>query len=146
MKALKLIAAAALALAATACMVLSDPEPKATVTTREATGISSESFTLSGTVEYRSSNAYTGEGGIFFSNKPGVNENQRILSTKSVNLRDGMNDLTCSANNWYTLLGPKTYYVQPGETCYYRAYARIFGNKVDKYILGEEKSFVVPSK
>lgn len=145
MKYLRFIAAVLVLIAATSCLTLEDPVPSAKAITKEATNISLDGFTLNGEVEYEGSTAYVADGGVFFSSKPNVSEKQYILSSATVTLSKGKTKICKDVKN-YMDTGVKRYYIAAGGTCYYRAYVRIFGDGTDKYILGEEKSFVVPAE
>lgn len=145
MKKLMFICLAAISILLAGCKK-DDPESSfsANVVTYEATNISWTSFTLNGAVTCKGDcTPHTITMGIFYSDKAGVSDTQKIGETEQKSVT---NDATVSysrtVGNASEEDGVFTYKIQPGGTCYYVCYAKIDG----KYTYGKEVSFTVPSR
>lgn len=122
-----------------------DDSYSASPKTLEATNVTSEGFTLSATIEFSCGSACTGDGGILWGRTADLTHDKCIGNVEE-RLKNGTNNISGQAKNYLDVLfGVKQYYIEPGETLYYRAYAKVYVvEKGDQYVYGDVKSVVIP--
>jgi len=114
------------------------------LTTFEAVQNDNDTFTFSAKADWSSDNSAAGSFGVMYCQSAGVSKDNYLFVTGEQILSNGTNNHSKTVNNYIEIFGTKSYYFKKGETCYYRAYARVSTGSGDSdYFYGEEKSFVV---
>lgn len=117
---------------------------KVSVVTGEATNISMDSFTLHGEAQYQGDESAVAECGFFYGKEPQVSHSHYMFTTKPQYMQNGVLALVEVVNNVLQTEFTPAYKFESGETCYYRAYVRVFtASGEDLYYYGDEKSFIL---